>query len=148
MYAIIKNGGKQYRVQEGAKVRLETFEAEVGQIVDFKEVLLISNGEEVQIGAPFVKDASVSVEVLEYGRGDKIRIIKLKRRKHHLKHQGHRQDFISVKVTAIKAAGMKALPAPEKTVKKAPVKKAVAKKTTVTKEASKPKAKKTTKAEK
>lgn len=100
MYAIIASGGKQYKVTEGETVKLEKLESESG-VIEFDKVLLLKNGETVKIGTPYVAGAKVSGEIAEQGRGDKIRIIKFRRRKHYLKQTGHRQDFTAVKITKI-----------------------------------------------
>jgi len=107
MYAIIKSGGKQYRVKHGQVIKLEKLPVEAGKTVDISEVLMVANGDNTHIGAPLVKDAKVVAEVLSHGRRDKIEIIKFKRRKHHMKHQGHRQDFTELKVTDIIVGGVK-----------------------------------------
>jgi large subunit ribosomal protein L21 len=104
MYAVIKSGGKQHRVTEGEVLRLEKIEAATGETIQFDEVLLVADGEAINIGTPLVAGASVSAEVLSHGRGDKIRIIKFRRRKHSMKRQGHRQWYTEVKITAIGAA--------------------------------------------
>ena len=101
MYAIIQNGGKQYRVSEGQMIRLETIDAEPGKSIDLNEILLIANDKEFKIGAPFVKGAKVKAEVVTHGRAKKIEILKFKRRKQHLKRMGHRQNFTQVKITKI-----------------------------------------------
>ncbi len=101
MYAVIRSGGKQYRVSPGQTLKVEKLAADVGQEVEFNEVLLVSDGEKSHIGVPLVANALVTAEVVQHGRGEKIRIIKLKRRKHHLKHQGHRQHFTAIKVRGI-----------------------------------------------
>lgn len=101
MYAVIKTGGKQYRVQEGQTLKLEKLEVATGQAVEFDEVLLVSNGETIKVGAPLVAGAKVTAEVVDHGRGDKVRIIKFRRRKHHMKRQGHRQWYTEVKITGI-----------------------------------------------
>lgn len=145
MYAIIKSGGKQYRIKHGQIVKLEKLPIEAGKTVDLEEVLMVANGDNTHIGAPLVKDAKVVAEVVTHGRGKKVEILKFKRRKHHMKRQGHRQDFTEVKITDIIVGGVK-LDAPkvEKKVAKKPAstqksaKKAAAKK-------AKPAAKKTTK---
>ncbi|SEQ15445.1 large subunit ribosomal protein L21 [Solimonas aquatica] len=103
MYAVIKTGGKQYKVAQGDTLKIETLVAEVGSTVSFDEVLLVANGEQVTVGAPLVSGGSVKAEVLSHGRGEKIRIVKHRRRKHYHKEQGHRQNFTEVKVTEIKA---------------------------------------------
>ena len=104
MYAVIKTGGKQYKVAPGEKLSVETLSAEVGKTVAFEEVLMIADGDKLNVGAPLVKGGKVTAEVLAHGRGDKIRIIKHRRRKHYHKEQGHRQNFTQVKITDITAA--------------------------------------------
>ena len=103
MYAVIESGGKQHRVVEGEVLNVELLEAAAGEKIDFSEVLMVGNGAEVKIGAPFVAGGKVSAEVVGHGRGDKIRIIKFRRRKHYRKQQGHRQWFTQIKITAISA---------------------------------------------
>jgi len=103
MYAVFKSGGKQYRVQEGEVVRLEKIEVATGENVDFNEVLLVANGEDVKVGAPVVDGAKVTAEVVGQVRGDKIKIVKFRRRKHSRKQQGHRQWHTDVKITGIHA---------------------------------------------
>ncbi len=104
MYAVIKSGGKQYRVAEGDQIKIEKLDAEVGAEVSFDEVLMVGEGEAVKIGTPTVAGGQVKAEVLAQGRGDKIRIIKHRRRKHYHKEQGHRQYFTEVKITQITGA--------------------------------------------
>ena len=101
MYAVIKTGGKQYRVKEGDVLKLEVLTAEVGSSVTFNDVLMMSNGDDVMCGNPFVANAVVHAEIVEHGRHKKIRIIKFRRRKHHMKQMGHRQNYTQVKITAI-----------------------------------------------
>ncbi|MGM0481723.1 MAG: 50S ribosomal protein L21 [Pseudomonadota bacterium] len=101
MYAVFQSGGKQHRVTEGQIVRLEKLEAATGDVVEFDQVLMVSDGSDVKIGAPFVSGGKVKVEVLDHGRGDKIKIVKFRRRKHSRKQQGHRQWFTAVKITGI-----------------------------------------------
>jgi len=101
MYAVIRSGGKQYRVSPGQTLKIEKLPGNAGEPIKFDEVLLIGDGEKAQMGSPLIANAVVTAEVVQQGRGKKIRIIKLKRRKHHLKHQGHRQYFTAVKVTDI-----------------------------------------------
>ncbi|MCX7070034.1 MAG: 50S ribosomal protein L21 [Gammaproteobacteria bacterium] len=103
MYAVIKTGGKQYRVAPGETLKVETIVAAVGDTVSFSEVLMVADGEAVKIGAPVVTGAVVKAEVTAHGRGDKIRIIKHRRRKHYHKEQGHRQNFTAIKITEIVA---------------------------------------------
>ncbi len=101
MFAIIKSGGKQYKVTEGAVVKLEKIEKGIGENIEFDQVLMLQNGEEVKVGSPVVEGAKVTAEVLEQGRHKKVNIIKFRRRKHSMKRQGHRQYYTAVKVTAI-----------------------------------------------
>lgn len=103
MYAVIESGGKQHRVVEGEILRLEKLDSATGDTIDFEKVLLVADGEKVQIGAPYVAGGKVQAEVLSHGRGDKVHIIKFRRRKHHMKQQGHRQWFTEVKITGISA---------------------------------------------
>ncbi|EIT69698.1 MULTISPECIES: 50S ribosomal protein L21 [Hydrocarboniphaga] len=103
MYAVIKTGGKQYRVAAGEQLKVESLVAEVGATISFEQVLLVGEGESVKVGAPFVSGGVVTAEVVRHGRGDKIRIIKHRRRKHYHKEQGHRQNFTEVKITGISA---------------------------------------------
>ncbi len=103
MYAVIESGGKQHRVVEGEILNVELLEAAAGEKIDFSEVLMVGNGADVKIGAPFVAGGKVSAEVVGHGRADKIRIIKFRRRKHFRKQQGHRQWFTQIKITAISA---------------------------------------------
>jgi len=103
MYAVIKSGGKQHRVQEGDILQVEKLDLETGATLDIDQVLLVGDGGAVNVGAPFVKGGAVSAEVVAHGRGDKVNIIKFKRRKHHMKRMGHRQWFTELKITGIKA---------------------------------------------
>lgn len=103
MYAVFQSGGKQHRVSEGQVVRLEKLEVPAGETVEFDSVLMIVNGEEVKIGAPLVDGGKVVAEVVGHGRGEKIKIVKFRRRKHSRKQQGHRQWFTDVKITGISA---------------------------------------------
>ena len=101
MYAVIKSGGKQYRVESGAQVRVESLAADVGAAVAFEEVLLVGNGDQVKVGAPLVSGAKVKATVVSHGRGDKVTIFKMRRRKHFQKHQGHRQNYTEVRIDEI-----------------------------------------------
>ena len=101
MYAVIVTGGKQYKVAEGEFLRVEKLEVETGGTIEFDRVLLIGNGDDVTIGAPVVDGAKVTAEVSAHGRGDKVRIIKFRRRKHHMKRMGHRQYFTQIEITGI-----------------------------------------------
>lgn len=103
MYAVIKTGGKQYRVQEGDVLRVEKLPAEEGAKFNFDQVLLVSDGKEVKIGDPLVKGGSVSATIKSHGRGEKIKIVKFRRRKHSRKQQGHRQAYTEVEIQKIKA---------------------------------------------
>lgn len=108
MYAVIQTGGKQYKVAPGHTLRIEKILAEVGANVDFNNVLMVGNGEDIRIGTPIVDKGKVTATVLEQGRGKKVKIIKFKRRKHHLKRMGHRQHYTDVKITGIMADGIEA----------------------------------------
>ena len=135
MHAVIESGGKQHRVEEGEVLRLEKLEASTGDSINFDKVLMIGEGADVKIGKPYV-EGNVTAEVLTHGRGDKVTIVKFKRRKHHLKRQGHRQWYTEVKITAISEgkakpaakAETKAAPVAEAAAEKAPAKKAAPKK--------------------
>ncbi|SCZ51671.1 50S ribosomal protein L21 [Thiohalomonas denitrificans] len=101
MYAVIKTGGKQYRVSEGETLRVEKLPTEVGEQVSLEQVLMIANGDDVKIGTPVLDGSKVTATVKSHGRGEKIRIIKFRRRKHHMKTQGHRQDYTELEITSI-----------------------------------------------
>ena len=101
MYAVIKSGGKQYRVEAGKPVRVESLAADVGSAVAFEEVLLLRSGDSVKIGAPLVSGAKVTGTVLAHGRGEKVKIFKMRRRKHYQKNQGHRQNYTEVRIDDI-----------------------------------------------
>ena len=103
MYAVIKTGGKEYRVASGDKVRVETVTAEVGSEISFSDVLLVADGDSVKIGRPLLEGAAVKATVLAHGRGDKVQIFKMRRRKHYQKHQGHRQNYTEVRIDSIAA---------------------------------------------
>lgn len=100
-YAVIETGGKQHRVQPGEILKVEKIEAATGDTITFDKVLLVSDGQKVAIGAPYVEGGKVTAEVVGQGRHDKIRIIKFRRRKHHMKRMGHRQWFTEIKITGI-----------------------------------------------
>ena len=125
MYAVIKTGGKQYRVSPGDRIRVETLDADEGASVDIEQVLAIGEGASVTVGEPLISDASVSARVLAHGRGRKVEIIKFRRRKHHRKQMGHRQNYTELEITAISGAGVN-VSAPEAAAapSKAPEKKA------------------------
>ena len=103
MYAILVTGGKQYRVMQGETLRVEKLEAEVGAPVKFDQVLLVGEGEKITVGTPTVNGASVAATVKAHGRGEKIRIVKFRRRKHFRKETGHRQHYTEVEITGISA---------------------------------------------
>lgn len=103
MYAVIVSGGKQHRVREGEKIKLEKIETETGGAVEFDRVLLAGEGDDVKIGTPDLEGAKVTGEVVSHGRHDKVQIIKFRRRKHSMKQMGHRQWYTEVKITGIKA---------------------------------------------
>ena len=101
MYAVFQTGGKQYRVRSGEQVKVELLPADVGAAVSFDRVLMLGEGEGVRVGAPFVDGARVKATVVAQGRGEKVRIFKLRRRKHYAKTQGHRQSFTEVRIDEI-----------------------------------------------
>lgn len=101
MYAVIKTGGKQYRVATGETLRVESIGAEVGSVVTLTEVLAVGDGANVRVGTPLVSGAAVTATVVAHGRHDKIRIFKMRRRKHFQKHAGHRQNFTELRIDAI-----------------------------------------------
>lgn len=103
MYAIVATGGKQYRVKEGEKLRVEKLNAEAGDTVELDKVLLVGEGEDVKVGAPYLEGAKVTATVAANGRGDKVKIVKFKRRKHHQKQMGHRQAYTEIEITGISA---------------------------------------------
>ncbi|HHM04956.1 MAG TPA: 50S ribosomal protein L21 [Gammaproteobacteria bacterium] len=103
MYAVIKTGGKQYRVSEGDRIRVESLKADQGATIELDQVLLVGEGEEVKIGTPLVAGGKVTATVESHGRGDKIRIIKFRRRKHSRKQMGHRQNYTELRITGISA---------------------------------------------
>ena len=103
MYAVVKTGGKQYRVSAGEKLRVEQIPADIGSEIVLSEVLVVSNGDDVTMGAPLVNGASVTAKVLGHGRGDKVHIYKMRRRKHYRKSQGHRQNYTEIEILGISA---------------------------------------------
>ncbi|MFV9474311.1 50S ribosomal protein L21 [Advenella sp. RU8] len=103
MYAVIKTGGKQYRVAEGQKLKIEQIPADIGQEISLDQVLSVGEGESIKIGAPFVAGAVVKAKVLAQGRHDKVKIFKMRRRKHYQRHQGHRQNYTQIVIEAITA---------------------------------------------
>ena len=103
MYAVIKNGGKQYRVASGEKLKIEQVAAEIGSEIVIDQVLMIADGENVSLGTPLVAGATVKAKVVAQGRGDKVRIFKMRRRKHYRKSQGHRQNYTEIEILGIAA---------------------------------------------
>ena len=101
MYAVIKTGGKQYRVAAGEKLKIDQLPAGIGAEIVLDQVLLVADGENLKMGRPLVTGASVQAKVLAQGRHDKVRIFKLRRRKHYQKHQGHRQNYTEIEITGI-----------------------------------------------
>ncbi|HEX4045320.1 MAG TPA: 50S ribosomal protein L21 [Gammaproteobacteria bacterium] len=101
MYAVIMSGGKQYRVQEGDVIKLETLPSEVGATVNFDQVLAVGEGASLQVGHPYVSGCTVAGTVLAHGRHKKIHVIKFRRRKHHEKWQGHRQNYTEIKIIQV-----------------------------------------------
>jgi large subunit ribosomal protein L21 len=103
MYAVIKTGGKQYRVAQGEKLKVEKLVADVGAELVLDQVLAVGEGDGLKFGAPLVSGATVKAKVVSHGRGDKVTIFKHNRRKHFAKHQGHRQSYTEIEITAISA---------------------------------------------
>ena len=104
MYAVIATGGKQYRVAEGSVLRIEKLEAEAGAAVEFDKVVLVADGDSVKLGNPFLSGGKVVATVQGHGKGDKVRIVKFRRRKHYLRQGTHRQPYTEIKVTSIVGA--------------------------------------------
>ncbi len=141
MYAVFSTGGKQYRASTGDIIKVEKLEAEKGTTVELDNVLMVGEGKDIKVGTPFLKGGKVTARVVEHGRGEKIKIIKLKRRKNYLKKQGHRQYFTTLEITGIDASGPVAGKAPaSKKTAEAPVKKTAAKKASSKKATAKKKA--------
>lgn len=103
MYAVIQTGGKQYRVSEGATLKVEKINAEEGATIELDKVLMVANGDDVKVGAPYLDGGKVTATIKSHGKGKKVNILKFKRRKHHMKRQGHRQLFTELEVTGINA---------------------------------------------
>jgi large subunit ribosomal protein L21 len=101
MYAVIKTGGKQYRVSQGDTLKVEKLDAGEGDSVEFDQVLMVGEGKDVKIGTPYLDGNRVTAKVKAHGRNKKVEIIKFRRRKHHMKRMGHRQDFTEVEITGI-----------------------------------------------
>lgn len=129
MYAVIRTGGKQYRVVPGARLRVEKLDAEEGAKVEFDQVLLVGEGTDVTVGKPLVEGGLVTAKVLSQGKGKKVTIIKFHRRKNYLRTKGHRQFYTEVEITDVSTkGGAKKVAAKAPAAAKAPVKKAAAKK--------------------
>jgi large subunit ribosomal protein L21 len=103
MYAVIFTGGKQYRVKPGELLKVETLVAEAGQEIEFDKVLMVQTEDGIQVGKPYLEGGKVTATVTAHGRHPKIRILKFRRRKHHMKQAGHRQNYTEVKITGISA---------------------------------------------
>ena len=101
MYAVIKTGGKQYRVEKGESLKIETLTADTGENIEFDKVLMVSDEAGVKVGKPFIDGGKVTAKITEHGRHKKINIIKFRRRKHHMKRMGHRQNYTEVEITDI-----------------------------------------------
>ena len=101
MYAVIKTGGKQYRVVAGEKLKIEQISADVGAQIIIDQVLMVGEGDAVKIGKPLVEGAQVSATIVAHGRHDKVKIFKMRRRKHYQKHQGHRQNYTEIEINTI-----------------------------------------------
>ena len=113
MYAVFATGGKQYRATTGDILEIEKLDAEKGARVELDQVLMVGEGEDIKVGSPYLKGGKVTATIVEHGRGEKINVLKFKRRKHHMKRMGHRQDFTRIEITGIAAS------APKKKVSKA-----------------------------
>ena len=103
MYAVIKTGGKQYKVAAGEKIKVEQIAADVGQEIVIEQVLAVGSGADLKVGSPWVAGATVLATVLAHGKHDKVRIFKMRRRKHYQKRQGHRQNFTEIQIGAVNA---------------------------------------------
>jgi large subunit ribosomal protein L21 len=144
MYAVFSTGGKQYRASTGDIIKVEKLDAEKGATIELEQVLMVGEGEDVQVGTPYLEGGKVTARVVEHGRGDKIKVVKFKRRKNYMKRQGHRQYFTALEITDIAAKGAATKKAAEAPAEAAPdskpaTKKAAARKTAAKKTASKKK---------
>ncbi len=101
MYAVVKTGGKQYRVSEGQTLKVEKINADEGASVELDKVLMVANGDDVKVGSPYLEGGVVSATIKSHGKAKKVHIVKFRRRKHHLKRQGHRQQFTELEITGI-----------------------------------------------
>jgi len=104
MYAVIKTGGKQYRVEAGEKLKIESIVADIGAELTISQVLMVAEGDAISVGKPMLLGATVKATVVSQGRHDKVRIFKMRRRKHYQKHQGHRQNYTEIQITGISAS--------------------------------------------
>lgn len=103
MYAVIKTGGKQYRVSSGDTLKIETLSGEVGSAIVLDKVLMVADGDKLSVGKPLLTGATVQATIVSHGRGDKVRIFKMRRRKHYRKSQGHRQNYTEIRIDGISA---------------------------------------------
>lgn len=101
MFAVVKTGGKQYRVSQGDKLRVESLDANEGDAIKLDQVLMVGEGDKITTGAPAIDGASVSATVLSHGRGKKVDIVKFRRRKHYRREMGHRQNYTELEITSI-----------------------------------------------
>ena len=103
MYAVIKTGGKQYRVTQGETLKIETVAGDVGSAIVLDKVLMVGNGDKLSVGKPLLTGATVKATIVANGRHDKVKIFKMRRRKHYQKHQGHRQNYTEIRIDGISA---------------------------------------------
>ena len=103
MYAVIKTGGKQYRVIQGETLKIEIVAGDVGGAIVLDQVLMVGNGDKLSVGKPLLSGASVKATIVAHGRHDKVSIFKMRRRKHYQKHQGHRQNYTEIRIDGISA---------------------------------------------
>ena len=103
MYAVIKTGGKQYRVIQGETLKIESLDGEVGSAIVFDKVLMLGEGDKVSVGKPLLSGATVNATIVANGRHDKVKIFKMRRRKHYQKHQGHRQNYTEIRIDSFKS---------------------------------------------
>ena len=103
MYAVIKTGGKQYRVTAGETLKIETVAGDVGSAIVLDKVLMVADGDKLSVGKPLLAGATVSATIVSNGRHDKVKIFKMRRRKHYQKHQGHRQNYTEIRIDGISA---------------------------------------------
>ena len=103
MFAVIKTGGKQYRVSQGDKLRVESLEANQGDAINLDQVMMVGEGDKITVGEPMISGATVSAKVLNHGRGRKVDVVKFRRRKHYRRQMGHRQNYTEVEITGIQS---------------------------------------------